>query len=62
MNKQQVIEFLQKAGIWVKDGQIAKSDVAKAKMVLQSARNEAKADSPEETRLHLQLYNRRNYE
>jgi hypothetical protein len=31
MNKKQVIDFLEKAGIWVKDGKIAKADIQKVK-------------------------------
>ncbi len=34
MNKQQVIDFLEKAGIWVKDGKVAKADVEKVKNLL----------------------------
>lgn len=34
MNKQQVIDFLIKAGIWVKDGKIAKADFDRAKKLV----------------------------
>ncbi len=30
MNKEQVIDFLTKCGMWVKDGSIKKEDVSKA--------------------------------
>ncbi len=36
MNKQQVIDFLIKAGIWVKDGKIAKADVEKVKGLVEA--------------------------
>lgn len=41
MNKQQVIDFLVKCGIWVKDGQIAKADVQRAKVALENMKKEA---------------------
>ena len=53
MDKQQVIEFLEKAGIWVKDGKIAKADIAKAKIVLESMKTVA--DSPDATLTQLRL-------
>jgi hypothetical protein len=36
MNKQQVIDFLEKAGIWVEDGKIAKADLDRVKSLVES--------------------------